>query len=190
MTRNIAGILLAAGQSRRFGRQKLLQPLENGTAIVAQSGNNLLHVLPDSIAIVQEQASQIASLLTNKGFRCVCNPNTLDGISSSIKAGIQHQADMAGWVIALGDMPFISTHVIRAVANAIADGALIAAPRYNGQRGQPVGFSVKMKPQLLELVGDQGGKSILETYADKVRLVDVDDPGILRDIDRVEDLVS
>lgn len=109
-----------------------------------------------------------------------------EGTGASIACAVRASAGAAGWIIALGDMPRIRPQTIAAVRRALQDGALTAAPYYRGQRGHPVGFGAACGAALAALAGDAGARSILQRHP-PLR-VDVDDPGILFDVDRPEDL--
>ena len=74
------------------------------------------------------------------------------------------------------------------VADALRDGAGIVATQFDGKRGHPVGFSRKYGALLAALGGDEGARSIVAARPSALRLVDVDDPGVLRDVDRPSDL--
>ena len=76
----------------------------------------------------------------------------------------------------------------RVVADALVAGAPIAAPCYRQQRGHPVGFAAGMREELENLHGDQGARSVLQRHRQAMRLLEVDDPGILADIDTPRDL--
>lgn len=108
------------------------------------------------------------------------------GMSRTLACGLRTALDAQGWLFALGDMPFLAPATIRAVADAIGDG--IAIPEYGGRRGNPVGFAARYREELLGLEGDEGARSLLRRHPEDVRVVACDDPGILRDIDRREDL--
>jgi molybdenum cofactor cytidylyltransferase len=109
-------------------------------------------------------------------------------MGASLACGVSESADADGWIVALADMPWIAPNSIVAVADALREGADIVATRFNGQRGHPVGFSKKYGPLLEALSGDEGARSIVAARQWAVRLVDVDDPGVLRDVDRPADL--
>jgi molybdenum cofactor cytidylyltransferase len=107
-------------------------------------------------------------------------------MGASLAAGIQASEDAEGWIVALADMPRIQIATIEAVARALDGGAPIVAPYYNGQRGHPVGFGAEHRDALLSLDGDSGARALLDSQ--RVMRLDVDDAGILRDIDTPEDL--
>ena len=194
MENNVVGILLAAGQSKRFGSQKLLQPLPNTQIPMAvQSARNLLDVLPNSIAVIRTQDQELGSLLLATGIRVVDNPNAELGMSTSIRCAIENQIanrpDTQGWIIALADMPYIPPNITQQICDAIVQGALIAAPQYNNQRGHPVGFSRKLTNEMVNLQGDTGAKSIIEKHQGQLQLIATSEQGVLRDIDRTTDLI-
>ena len=85
-------------------------------------------------------------------------------------------------------MPYIQPETISAVANALHSGASIVVPTYQQQRGHPVAFAVKYKEELFNLRGDEGARAIIKRYQTEVELLERDDPGILADIDTLDDL--
>ena len=193
MTGTIVGILLAAGQSTRFGDNKLLHPLtDSRTPIAAQSANHLLRALPDSIAVVREDDLRLKLLLIESGIHIIENPHAKLGMGSSIRWGIEAAnnlfPDSRGWVIALADMPYITADIIKQVADAIQAGKLLAAPQYQQQRGHPVGFSHQLYDELLLLHGDSGAKSLLNKYSSQLYTFETSSNVILYDVDRPADL--
>jgi molybdenum cofactor cytidylyltransferase len=106
----------------------------------------------------------------------------------SIAWGVAESADAAGWLVALGDMPFLKPSSIRAVLQHLEQGASIVTPVYDGRRGHPVGFSSRWRQDLLTLTGNQGGVSIIRRYPCSLELVPCTDPGVLRDVDLPSDL--
>ncbi|EEA00708.1 conserved hypothetical protein, partial [Burkholderia sp. H160] len=108
------------------------------------------------------------------------------GMGASLAAGIAASDGAEGWLVALADMPCIALPTIEAVARALDNGAPLVAPFYEGQRGHPVGFGIEHRDALLALDGDTGAKALLMSQA--LTRIDVDDPGILRDVDTPDDL--
>jgi molybdenum cofactor cytidylyltransferase len=184
------GILLAAGRGFRFDptgeKNKLLQPLSGGDLVAIASAKNLLSALPRVVAVVRPGATELASQLGAVGCEITECAAAEHGMSQSLIQGIAMTADATGWVVALADMPFVRPKTIAQLATSVETGADIAVPAYQGRRGNPVAFSPLHMQRLLQLQGDQGARSLLKSFP--VTEVDVDDPGVLRDIDAVSDL--
>lgn len=185
---SIAGILLAAGSSSRFGGAKLLARLADGRPIGLVSLLNLRDALEEVVVVIREGDSALRALFEADRATVVECADAHLGMSRSLVAGVRARSDAGGWVIALGDMPFVRPLTIRAVADALRAGAQIAIPVYRRARGHPVGFAARMKDQLLGVSGDEGARAIVRRNDRLVQLLDCDDPGILRDIDTREDL--
>jgi molybdenum cofactor cytidylyltransferase len=183
MTRDCVGLLLAAGQGRRFGGNKLLQPLDDGTPMVLASASPLHAVLTETVAVVDDADGEVARLLAQEGLQVVCNPQARKGVGTSIACGVAASRHAGGWVIALGDMPFIPQTIVQAVVAALAGGADIVAPVNQGQRGHPVGFSARHAEVLINLRADEGARGVIAAHRDSLELIEVDDRGVLLDID-------
>ena len=122
------------------------------------------------------------------GCRIVINDVASQGMGTSISAGVAATQDALGWVIALGDMPYIRADTIAAVFNALRNDARMVAPLMAGKRGHPVGFSALYRGQLMSLTGDSGAREILRADAKLVTEICVADAGIFSDIDTAADL--
>jgi len=186
----IAGILLAAGRGTRFGGDKLLAPLPDGaltmpagTAMGVAAATHLVSALPGSIAVVRVGDAALADALRHSGLRIVSCASADEGMGRSLASGVMATSGAAGWVVALADMPWIAAATIRAVADALGEGASIVAPRYRGARGHPVAFSRRHFAALCALQGDEGARSIVAAHSDELKLLDVDDAAIVRDVD-------
>jgi molybdenum cofactor cytidylyltransferase len=200
------GILLAAGRGERFGGDKLLTLIRSAAkprADVPPDGHppgatmefigvmacrNLLLALPRVVAVVRPDDAALAMALGAAGARVVRCAEAEDGMGASLACGVLATRDAAGWVVALGDMPWILPSTITRVAGALADGAAVAAPFHRGQRGHPVGFGAPCLAALTVLSGDDGAKSVVAAHRDSLARIDVDDAGTLADVDRRADL--
>lgn len=186
---DVVGILLAAGRGARFGGDKLLAPFA-GEGVGAAACRHLLMAIPRVVAVVRPDDAALAVALGAAGARVVRCANADDGMGASLACGVGATKDAAGWVIALGDMPWIQSATITRVAAAVREGARIAAPYHRGQRGHPVGFGALCYAELAALTGDQGALSVVRAHSEWITRVDVDDAGTLRDIDRPSDLTE
>lgn len=190
MTAVCTGILLAAGQSTRFGTDKLLQPLPDGTPLVLASARPLCAVLAHCIAVVGDPDGAVARLLAEAGLQVIANPRATAGQASSVACGVTASAAARGWIIALADMPFVPAGVVRQVATRLVCGADLVAPAWCGRRGHPVGFAARYGPALRELRGDHGARDILAAHHDTLELIDTADRGVIVDIDTPQSLAA
>ncbi len=183
-------LLLAAGRGTRFDptglQNKLLAPLADGTPVACAAARALLSVLPHVTAVVRPGAEALAHALNDAGCDVVFSTDAERGMGASLAAGIRATAEADGWLVALADMPWIAPATIETIARRIDEGASIVAPTYSGRRGHPVGFGAMHLDALSALDGDVGARSLLET-AD-VTAIEVDDAGVLADIDTYLDL--
>jgi molybdenum cofactor cytidylyltransferase len=186
----IVGILLAAGSSRRFGGDKLLHPLADGTPLLAASARLLAGALDEVIAVVRPEQEAAAALLRAVGVEVLPCARAEQGMGASIACGVAACADAQGWLIALGDMPFVRPATVGAVAAALGAGAPIAAPSFRGRRGHPVGFARRFGAELMHLAGDTGARQLLARHASELRLLSCDDAGVVRDVDVPADLAA
>ena len=188
MGANICGILLAAGASKRFGSDKLLHPLAGQTPVALAALANLRAAIPHVIAVVRPGAPLLENRLSEAGATVILCANAEKGMGASLATAVRASGDVGAWVIALADMPYIQPETIRKIAASLAAGAAIVAPVYHGERGHPVGLSSQFRAQLEALRGDEGARAVLRQNAGLVELIEVDDPGVCRDIDTPEDL--
>jgi molybdenum cofactor cytidylyltransferase len=184
----LSGILLAAGAGRRFGSNKLLHPLEDGTPLVLRAARTLLAALPHTLAVVNPADSEVIDLLEKEGVAVVPNPDAQAGMGSSIARGVQASCEADGWVIALADMPFLQTRTILSVEAGIRQSDSICAPRYGDRRGHPVGFGRAYAGLLMQLDGDEGARHIVAANRENLALFETADRGAVADIDYPQDI--
>ncbi|WP_322061981.1 nucleotidyltransferase family protein [Paraburkholderia sp. J63] len=184
------GVLLAAGTGSRFDpdglRNKLLAPLPNGVSVAHEAAHRLLMVTPKVIAVVRPGAEALAHVLNDAGCDVVFAAAAVRGMGASLAAAIEADTEGESWIVALADMPRIASATIEAVARELDAGQPLVAPFYREQRGHPVGFGLMHRAALLALDGDTGARALLNSPS--LARIDVDDPGILRDVDTPADL--
>ena len=182
----VACIVLAAGLSKRFGAPKMRQSLSDGQPMVIASIARYAEVFQQIFVVVNEADHQLQSLLeshsTDLPVVIVRSTNSAQGMSQSLIAGIQGAEGASGWMIALGDMPYLQTATIDKL-RALSCAGNIVIPRCHGRVGNPVVFGADFKSELLTLSGDQGGKPVTRNNVDQVIYLDVNDEGVLQDID-------
>lgn len=186
-------VVLAAGRGSRFKARehKLLQPLGASSVL----GTTLRHVLASRLALVVVATAALSeSVAQSVATRdIVVLPEVGEttahplGMGYSIACGVGARPDASGWLILPGDMPMVRPETLLAVARAL-DEHTIAYAQYRGRRGHPVGFDAGLFSELATLSGDDGARRLLARYA--AHGVEVDDPGVLIDIDTAADLDS
>ncbi|SIS18464.1 nucleotidyltransferase family protein [Natronorubrum thiooxidans] len=188
----VAGVLLAAGTSSRYGTEnKLLATLE-GEPIVRHAARPLVRSSVDPVVVVLgHEADRVQDALEGLPVETVINEAYDTGQASSLRAGIEAVYDcddVDAVLVALGDMPFVTPETIETVVSAYAAGAGEAlAAAFDGDRGNPVLFDARFFGALTDVDGDIGGREIL-LESDSSALIEVDDLGVRRDVDVPDDL--
>lgn len=189
----VAGVLLAAGTSSRFGAENKLLATVEGEPIVRHAARTLLESgLEPVVVVLGHEADRVRDAIADLPVETVVNEAYDTGQASSLRAGIEglrrHDADPDAAVVALGDMPFVSPDTVDALVTAYAAGAGDAvAAAFEGDRGNPVLFDARFFAPLTDIDGDIGGREIL-LEDDSSVLVAVDDPGVRRDVDVPDDV--
>jgi molybdenum cofactor cytidylyltransferase len=184
----LCAILLAAGSSSRFGSNKLLHPLAGDIPIALAALANLRAAIPRVIAVVRPGVPVLENRLSEAGATVILCPDADQGMGASLATAVRASGDVDGWVVALADMPFIRPETIARVRESIEAGAPIAAPVFRGERGHPVGFAASFRRELEVLGGDEGARALLQAHAAELERIEVDDPGVCRDVDTPADL--
>lgn len=189
----VAGLLLAAGTSSRFGSENKLLATIDGEPVVRHAARTLVESGVQSVLVVLgHEAGEVRAALDGLPVETVVNEAYETGQASSLRTGIRAVRECTpeseAVVVALGDMPFVSPATVDALVAAYATetGDALAAA-FNGQRGNPVLFDSRYFDALSETEGDIGGREIL-LDSDRNALVAVDDPGVRRDVDVPDDL--
>jgi molybdenum cofactor cytidylyltransferase len=182
------GLLLAAGSASRFGSDKLQHPLPHGVSIAVQAARHLKAEIPRVVAAVRPQAAETARALEAEGCEVVICERAAEGMGASLACAARAAGAADGYLVALADMPFVRPSTIAAVREALARGAMLAAPYWRARRGHPVGFAGRLRGALEASSGDEGARRLLEAHAAELVKVPVGDPGAIRDIDQPSDL--
>ncbi len=207
------GVLLAAGLGHRFRQaprddgghhvDKLMQALPDGRPVALSAAQALLAAVSRVVAVVRPGAHALAEALRAEGVEVIVWPavppdvprdagtgtGVDTGMGASLACAVRATSNASAWVVALADMPGVRADTMRRVRQAVSnDAGGLAAPVYRGQRGHPVGFGWNHGPALMALRGDRGARDILQAHAARLTLLDVDDAGVLADIDTPADL--
>ncbi len=189
-------ILLCAGQGLRFKKTrnevKLLAHLPDGQTVVAASAANLLQAVGRVFAVVagDNRCDELIRTLDDCGCQVVLNHQAATGMGGSIAVGVMASEFADGWLLALGDMPYLQPATIKKIAALGQQTQQIIVPTFNQQRGHPVFFPSSFHAQLLALQGDTGARSVVLENAEKVLEIAVDDSGVLLDVDVPNDILS
>lgn len=193
MSGGLCAILLAAGLGTRFRRvagddqDKLLARCHGRDGHEREVLEHVLQALRgrvERILLVTRHENRGAIAL---GMAHGCELVTLEsaGMGDSIAAAVAQAPDCAGWLIVLGDMPFIRPETVEQIATALRN-ELIVVPTWQGRRGHPVGFGRAYGERLAGLSGDAGAKRLFRDG--RVFELAVEDPAIVWDIDTPEAL--
>ena len=190
--RPVVGVLLAAGSGSRFGGDKLLAKLADGRPLAGAALAALAAGVDAVIAVVRPGDAALNSLLGKSGALVVVCDDAAEGIGASLACGVrevqQRFPQAHGAVIALADMPWLSSSTVERITTALRRGAALAAPTHRGTRGHPVAIGARYFGELQALSGDEGAKALLAAHGAELELIAVDDPGVLRDVDTQSDL--
>lgn len=188
----VHGLLLAAGTSSRFGEENKLLATVDGEPIVRHAAKTLLAADLAVTVVLGHEHERVRDALADLDVAFVRADDYAAGQSRSLQRGIEairnRDPDVDAAVIALGDMPDVSTATVQRLLAAYEAGAGSAlAAAYEGQRGNPVLFDAQHFDALTATGGDTGGRAVL-LGAEDAALVETGDPGVVRDVDRPEDL--
>jgi len=183
--------VLAAGRGSRFRGldHKLAQAL-GASSVLAMTlrqvlASRLPMVVVTTAALAQIAGGSVATrdivVLPDVGTP---GPEPL-GMGYSIACGVGARPNATGWLILPGDMPMVLPSTLQAVARELNEHAVVYA-QHRGRRGHPVGFAAELYSELVALSGDEGARRLVGRYP--AYGVEVDDPGVLIDIDTQADL--
>jgi molybdenum cofactor cytidylyltransferase len=191
MTAGVAALVLAAGRSSRMGgANKLVVPVL-GVEMIRRTVAEVSLSKASAVVVVAGIDATVHRLLTGMSVTVAVNEEPHLGISSSIRTGMRAlPAGVDGVLVCLGDMPFVRARDVDRLLDVFESTgqADIVAPVHRGQRGNPVLFPRRLFEALSALQGDRGARQLVEEESERLRLVSIDDEGVLFDIDTTEDL--
>jgi molybdenum cofactor cytidylyltransferase len=186
----LAGIVLAAGESRRMGQPKQLLPFGERTILERVVDTLLTAGVGEVIVVLGHLADRVGAVLGDRPVRTVVNTEYRQGMLSSVKCGVRAiGAKYDAVLIALGDQPQIQGAVVSEVMRAYRAGAAgIVIPRYGDRKGHPIIINLqRYREAIANLPEDAGLNVLMQEHADDVRLIDVATEDIIRDIDVPDD---
>lgn len=186
----ITALILAAGESKRFGEPKQLARIA-GKALLQHAIDCVNASRADEVLLVLgAHADEIREQIDPGRARVAVNANYAGGMSTSIIAGVKAASEETSAVmIVLADQPFVLPQTLDHLIDQYEEKHPSAViPTHNGSRGNPVIVGRALFGEMLELTGDTGCRAILRDHAESVVMLAVDDPGVVMDVDTVEDL--
>lgn len=187
----VAAVVLAAGRSTRFVRNKMIEPID-GEAMVARVVRIAAASGTDPVIVVTgHEATRVAEALQGHHVKVVHNRAYDEGLSTSLQVGIRAAPpESDGALILLGDMPGIQAGDISMLLArfAVAGREAICVPVKDGRRGNPVLWGAAYFPEMMAIRGDIGAKELVARHADKVCEVPAESNGIFADVDTPNDL--
>jgi molybdenum cofactor cytidylyltransferase len=187
---SIAALILAAGASRRAGTTKLVAPIDGVPMIVRTVETATRSKTHPVIVVVGHDSLRVSETYAHLEVITVLSSHWAEGMSRSLAAGLgEVPPDHDGALVLLGDMPYVRAATLDALIDAF-DPQLHHAvqPTYRGQPGNPVLLGRALFDATMKLTGDRGARALLEGLGDKLLRIEIDDPGMLRDLDTAEDL--
>ena len=185
-----AGILLlAAGQSRRYGADKRLARLPAGETLLRTSLALIAATALPATVCLRPHDHQLLAEIEAQGVSCVRCDRAALGMGATLAQGM---AALPAWdavIVMLADMPWIKPASLLELARVVTDRTIVV-PVFREQRGNPVAFGRSYFGQLAECRGDQGARSVVMAHAQMVHELAVDDAGILLDVDHPDDLTA
>ena len=185
-------LVLAAGSSTRMGGpNKLLERVDDVPMVATVVRVALASSADEVLVVTGEDRERVEACLSGLPVRLLWNPDHLQGLSTSLRAGVSALPNGARAVaVCLGDMPLVRPgHIDTLIRAFLTDSeGSIFVPTWRGKRGNPVLWTVDLLPEIGTLTGDVGAKVLMSRHPTKVREIPVDEPGVLTDVDTPEAL--
>jgi molybdenum cofactor cytidylyltransferase len=185
----ICALVLAAGQSRRMGTQKLLLPYA-GSTVIGHIVDRIAESVVDRIYVVvgSDQAA-VTDALSGRSVEVVPNPEPDSAMLASVRCGLRAlPAGCRAVLVALGDQPGITPDLVDALVAAFDSSAKgMAVPVHDGRRGHPLLFAIDYRDSVLTEYDEIGLRGLLRDHLDDVLEVAVPWPAAVADIDYPED---
>jgi molybdenum cofactor cytidylyltransferase len=185
----IWAVVLAAGEARRMGTQKMLLPFGEATVVEAVVRTALASMVDRAVAVVGADGEAVRARLEPSGADIAVNERFAEGMLTSIQTGLRAlPPDAEAAVVMLGDQPFLPPAVVDLVIRGYrVSGRGIVIPVFRGRRGHPVLVDLKYREEVLSFDPADGLRRLLRAHPDDIAEVETDDPNILRDLDTPED---
>ena len=186
---NLWGIVLAAGASTRMKTQKMLLPYNGKTVLETVITNASFTLNKNLMVVTGSHREEIIPLVEKLEVNYCINSEYMQGMLSSVICGFNSLPESAkAALILLGDQPQISPDVIQKLKKAwLKSDKGIVIPVWEEKRGHPVLIETKFRNEINRLHPELGLKNLMNNHTDEILEVDCGSPGILRDMDTIED---
>ncbi len=185
----VSAIVLAAGESRRMGQDKLLVPYGRSTVLqhvieALQSSD-----LDEVVVVVSKGAKDVAKLVKATRAKLVLNPDSSRGMLSSVRCGLEGVSPQTDAVmVVLGDQPSLSADIVdQLIYTYQGTESSIVVPKCRGRRGHPLLFSMKFKSDVMEHYDEVGLRGLLNAHSEHVFELPIRSDSILNDLDTLDD---
>ncbi|MBU1745280.1 MAG: molybdenum cofactor cytidylyltransferase [Proteobacteria bacterium] len=186
----ISAILLAAGESKRMGRPKQMLAWQGKTLLRQVLENLIRSDAGEIILVLGHEAEAISKSLTESQIKIVINPDYKQGMASSLRHGLlAMDPESEAFLVLLADQPDIGPEIMNRMIREFKQANPrrgIVRPVYRGLRGHPVLIGVRYLQEALQLQGDVGARQILANHPEDILEIEVNQDGILKDIDTPE----
>ena len=186
----VVAIVPAAGSAERFGGGKLLADVE-GEPLIARTLGALLPHVAVAVVVVGPDAAELRALaaLRHDKVRIVENPDPARGMLSSIQAGLSSLEWADTYLVLPADMPYLRAETVRELVErqACTSGGIVS-PRHRGKRGHPVALPSRLREEVLREDVRHTLHDVIKRHLHEREDLEVDDPGVIRDVDTMEDL--
>ena len=188
----IWAVVLAAGESKRMGRPKQVLPYGRSTILETVLDHVLASPVDGTLVVLGAAADKVAPLLAKLPVETIVNPDFRSGMLSSVQRGIRAlPASARAALIFLGDQPAVGPETSgRVLAAYRVSGRGIVLPVHAGRGGHPLLIDLKYRAEIDGLSAGIGLRELLVRHPDDIFRVEIDDPGVLLDIDTPEDYHS
>ena len=184
----VGGVLLASGQGKRFGSNKLLAEIE-GVPLYRRAMDTLAGAGLHRLAVCSPYP-EILTAGENSGFLPLRNEYAAEGISASVRLGLSAMEDLDGVLFSVCDQPYLNTKsIIKLIDSFQESKTAVCALSWGGRRGNPVIFPRDLFGELAALTGDVGGGAVIRRHPDRLVLVEAFSPKELSDVDKPDDLI-
>lgn len=189
---DVSGVILAAGESKRMGKPKALLEIGERKVVRILSDEYLKGGVSELVIVVNpviagEVERELAAYKSHN-VKLVVNNDYRKGMFTSVKAGVA-QARYSTIILGLVDNPLVRSSTIAVLINSFGDSDVLI-PRHAGKKGHPVMFSEKVRSRIVCAEDSTTLRDLLEEFDKSTRFVEIEDEGVLIDMDRREDYES